>query len=110
MSTYAEFHRLVNMSPRSIRAWQRDARARCASQFATIRRLTQLAALKSKAKGSWTAADERYARKVLGFIKRHEAQERLHGCSSLRTIALRNWGRQTECPVPAVCSRPSRKR
>lgn len=110
MSTYAEFHRLVNMSPRSILAWQQDDRARCASQLATIRRLGQLARLKAKAKGAWTPADARYARKVLGFIKRHEAQERAHGCSYLRTVALRNWGRQTKCPLPATCVRPRRKR
>lgn len=74
MTVYSDFHRLVNMSPRTIRAWQKDERARCASQLATIGRLAQLAALKGKRRSAWTPADERYARKVIGFIRRHEAR------------------------------------
>ena len=46
------FHKLVNMTPKQILAWQKDPRAKCASFEATRRRLPHLAKLKAK-KAEW---------------------------------------------------------
>lgn len=112
MTIRTDFLRLVNMRPDAIRAWSRDPRARCYSQLATLHRLPKLAALRRRASHAGfqpTAAEERYMRKVVGFIKRHKAQVHTQGCTEGRAIALRNWG-HAACAVPATCKRARRKR
>lgn len=99
------FRRLVNMSPRDIRAWAKDPRAKCASFQQTRNRLPALAKLREKAPGSWTEADCKYARRVNSFNTRHLGQMKRFGCTLRETVALRNWGHMPKCPMPtAGCS------
>lgn len=93
MNLCARFKQSVNMSPASIRAWARNPRAREASFEATRRRLPRLAALKAKKCSSWTAADERLAKRVVSFNARMTGVVKQHGCSRKAVISLRNWGR-----------------
>lgn len=94
------FHRLVNMSPREIRSWARDPRAKCASFEQTRRRLPALARLKEKHRASWTEKDCQYARRVNSFNARHIGQMKRFGCTVRETVALRNWGHMPRCPMP----------
>jgi hypothetical protein len=93
------FHKLVNMSPREIRAWAKDERAKCASFPETRRRLPMLAALKEK-KGEWTETDCKYGQRVNSFNARHLGQMKRFGCTMRETVALRNWGHMPKCPMP----------
>lgn len=111
------FHKSVNMSPTEIRAWARDPRNRCASEAATVRRLTHpqrwkgftqpaLAELKARPLSKWDAAACRYAQRVVNFNTRHERQRatQANKCTVARVVALRNWGRKVACALPkAAC-------
>ncbi len=99
------FHRLVNMSPAEIRAWAKDPRAKCYSNDATRARLPALARLKAKPVEDWTAADCKYAARVVSFNARMTGALRRDGCTSGYTIALRNWGHKPKCAVPKTCRR-----
>lgn len=96
----AKFHRLVNMTPASIKAWAKDPRAKCASFEQTRRRLPALADLKAKARDKWTPIDCKYAQRVVSFNSRHLGQMRRFGCTVRETVALRNWGHMPKCPMP----------
>jgi len=105
------------MTPREIRKWARDKRARCASYPETLDRLTHpqfwrgrmnpaLADLKAKPVSAWTETDCAYAKNVVGFNKRHREQMKREGnvCKPGRTVALLNWGHNPKCPLPpATC-------
>lgn len=97
----SRFRELVNMSPASIRAWAKDPRSRCASFESTRRRLGSLAELKAKPGSSWTAADCKYAARVVSFNSRHLGQMARFGCTPRETVALRNWGHAAKCPLPS---------
>jgi len=97
-----KFRQLVNMSPKSIRSWARDPRARCASFEQTRKRLPALATLREKAPGSWTPADCQYARRVNSFNTRHLGQMKQFGCTLRQTVALLNWGHRPKCPMPPM--------
>jgi hypothetical protein len=101
-----EFNRLVNMTPRQIREWSKDPRAKCASFEQTRRRLPALAKLKEK-RGAWTESDCRYAKRVVSFNARHLGQMNRFGCTLRETVALRNWGHNPRCKLPKAC--PPRK-
>ena len=96
------FRKLVNMSPKEIRSWARDPRARCASFPSTRARLPALAALREKAPGGWTEKDCAYARRVNNFNTRHLGQMKRFGCTLRETVALRNWGHMPKCPMPPM--------
>lgn len=104
------FKKLVNMSPRAIRAWGRDRRARCASFESTRRRLPRLADLKAKPLAKWTAADCAFAARVVSFNSRMDGMRREHGCTTPINVALRNWGRVGPgCGEPPADCKPKRK-
>jgi hypothetical protein len=95
-----KFRKLVNMSPKSIRSWARDPRARCASFESTRQRLPALANLREKPVNRWTERDCQYARRVNSFNTRHLGQMRQFGCTLRQTVALLNWGHKPKCPMP----------
>jgi hypothetical protein len=95
-----KFRKLVNMSPKSIRSWARDPRARCASFESTRQRLPALANLREKPVNRWTEKDCTYARRVNSFNTRHLGQMRQFGCTLRQTVALLNWGHKPKCPMP----------
>lgn len=93
-----DFRRLVNMSPREIRAWASDSRAKEASFESTRRRLPALARLKAKPVSRWTSIDCNFAQRVVSFNKRMRGMLKQHGCTRKTLVALRNWGhRASEC-------------
>lgn len=107
------FHKSVNMTSAEIRTWAKDPRNKCASEAATVRRLTHpqrwkgfvqpaLAELKGRPLARWDAAACRYAKRVINFNTRHERQRatQANKCSPARVVALRNWGRKVACPLP----------
>lgn len=101
MSRCNRLKKSVNMSPDAIRAWAKDPRAKEASWSETRRRLPALARLKAKPCNQWTAADERFAGRVLSFNARMEGMVNVHGCTRKALISLRNWGRQvSKCAIP----------
>lgn len=96
-----KFHKSVNMSPASIRAWARDPRAKCASFASTRSRLPKLAKLKAKSRNSWTAADCAYANRVINFNSRMQGNVKAHGCKVRNVTSLLNWGRKAPgCAMP----------
>ncbi len=110
---FAKFHRLVNMSPREIRAWAKDPRANCGSFDETIERLTKpqfwaakgimqpsLAALKAKDQSKWTREDCLYAGRVINFNTRMQGNVNVYGCKVRNVTSLLNWGRKPKCPMP----------
>lgn len=99
-SRCAEFKRSVNMSSAAIRVWAKDPRAKLASFASTRQRLPALAKLKSKPCPQWTAADEKFAKRVLSFNARMSGVVRKFGCTKKAVISLRNWGRSTKCALP----------
>jgi hypothetical protein len=111
-----EFQRLTNMSAAEIRSWAKDDRAKCFSQKATRRRLTQpsiyrghrvpsLANLRKRAfTGAWSEEDCWYGNIVNGFNKRFLKMKQKHGCTDGIVVALRNWGHQ-----PKSCAVPTKK-
>jgi len=88
------FHKLVNMSPAEIRAWHKNPRNKIASFPETRRRLPSLAKLKGKPVSEWTAADCRFAKRVVSFNSRMDGMRKVHGCTDKIDVALRNWGRR----------------
>jgi hypothetical protein len=96
----------VNMSRKELEEWGEDPRHRFASTPTGLDSLRRLPLLLRKKR--WTEEDREFARKVLGFNRRHIQQvldaEVLHGGKggfgpevrksgwSKRAIALRNWG------------------
>lgn len=101
------FRQLVNMTPREIRSWASDPRAKCASFEATRKRLPALAALKAKPTHQWTSRDCAFASRVVAFNSRMDGMRKQHGCTTKINVALRNWGRAAPgCPrVPTSCAR-----
>lgn len=97
----AEFRRAVNMTPRQIRAWKANPESKRASFASTRARLPRLADLRATAPTKWTAADCRFAQRVVNFTRRFDGMIRKHGCTDKMTVAQRNWGRQ-----PPGCPRP----
>ena len=95
-----KFHRLANMSPKEIRAWARDPRAKCASFPSTRARLPALADLKAKNRDSWTEKDCTYARRVNSFNARMQGMIDKWGCKPRALLSLRNWGAMPKCPMP----------
>lgn len=92
------------MSPEAIRAWARDPRAKCYSNEATRARLPKLAALKAKPVEEWTAADCKYAARVVSFNARMRGALRRDGCTPGYAISLRNWGHAPRgCAPPRAC-------
>lgn len=115
------FHKSVNMTPAEIRAWAKDPRNKCASEAATVQRLTHpqrwkgftqpaLAELKGRALSRWDEDACRYAKRVINFNARHERQRAKQGnkCSVPRVVALRNWGRKVACPLPKTACKVRR--
>lgn len=98
------FKKSVNMTPREIRAWQKDHRAKCYSKPETRARLEKLATLKEKPGSAWTEADCTLAARVVSFNARMEGGQRRDGCTPGYAVSLRNWGRKTSCAVPKTCS------
>lgn len=90
------------MSPKSIRAWAKDPRAKCASFEQTRKRLPALASLREKPVARWTEADCKYARRVNSFNTRHLGQMKRFGCTLRQTVALLNWGHRPKCPMPPM--------
>lgn len=96
----AEFHALVNMTPRALEAWLQTDESHDAGWtrgggesvgHASGRRIIRIL---RKARGAYTAADLQHMRTVIGFIKRHTAQggpahDREH---SRWAASLKNWG------------------
>lgn len=103
-----KFHRLVNMSPRDILAWSKDPRAKCASYPETRARLPALARLKGKT-GEWSAADCKYAQRVVSFNSRHIGQMKRFGCTDRETVALMNWAHRPNCPMPSKTCKPRKR-
>lgn len=92
------------MSPEAIRAWARDPRAKCYSNAATRARLPKLAALRAKPVEKWTAADCKYAARVVSFNARMRGALHRDGCTPGYAISLRNWGHAPrECAPPRAC-------
>jgi hypothetical protein len=105
MTTQRDFHKLVNMSPKAIRAWAKDDRALCASFQETRDRLPALAKLKAKPRSRWTRADYAYAKRVVSFNARFLGMVKRHGCTTKMTVALMNWGHKPKgCTLPRTCS------
>jgi len=101
-----QFFKLVNMSPKAIRAWAKDGRSKCASFASTRARLPKLAALKSKPRSRWTAADFTYAARVVSFNSRMKGVVKKHGCTTRAVTSLLNWGHKAACPMPPkTCKR-----
>ncbi len=96
----------VTMTLAELEAWRSDPRHRLASTATGLQSLALLPALLKKPR--WTTSDKAFARKVLGFNRRHIQQvldaetlragkggfgtEVEHSGWSKRGIALRNWG------------------
>lgn len=95
----ADFRRWVNMTPREIRRWARDPRAKLASWEATRRRLPALADLRAKPVERWTARDCAFAQRVVSFNSRMTGALRRDGCTVGYAVSLRNWGH-----APPSCS------
>jgi hypothetical protein len=96
-----KFHKLVNMSPASIRKWAKDPRAKCASFASTRSRLPKLAKLKGKSRSAWTSADCAYAQRVNSFNARMQGMVKVHGCTKRAVTSLLNWGRKPPgCGLP----------
>lgn len=97
------FRQLVNMSPKAIRTWGKDPRARLASFTSTRRRLPRVAELKAKPVAKWTLADCKLAGRVVSFNTRMTGVVKKHGCTKKAVISLRNWGRAAPgCAVPKL--------
>jgi hypothetical protein len=96
------FRELVNMSPAEIRKWAKDPRSKCYSWEATRKRLPRLAKLVAKPDKDWTAADCKFAARVVNFNARMSGAARKNGCTPGYAISLRNWGRKM-CGVPKTC-------
>lgn len=97
----SKFHKSVNMSPNAIRKWAKDPRAKCASFESTRKRLPALAKLKAKSRDSWTAADCKYAQRVINFNTRMQGNVNTHGCRVRNVTSLLNWGRRPpRCKLP----------
>jgi hypothetical protein len=88
------FRQLVNMSPAAIRAWHKNPRSKKASWASTRRRLPALAKLKAKSVSKWTAADCKFAARVVSFNSRMDGMRKVHGCTEKIDVSLRNWGRR----------------
>jgi len=88
------FHRLVNMTPAEIRAWHKNPRSKKASFPETRARLPKLARLKAKPVSKWTAADCKFAKRVVSFNARMDGMRKKHGCTEKIDVSLRNWGRK----------------
>lgn len=96
-----KFRRLVNMSPSEIRSWAKDPASKKASLSATRKRLPALAKLKAKPTSKWTAADEKFAKRVVSFNSRMRGMLKEHGCTDKIVVSLMNWGhRPKSCAVP----------
>jgi hypothetical protein len=82
------------MSPAEIRKWHKNPRSKKASFASTRARLPQLAKLKAKPTSKWTAADCKFAKRVVAFNKRMDGMRKKHGCTEKIDVSLRNWGRR----------------
>lgn len=97
----------VNMEPVELRLWAKDSRHKLASTPTGWASLRRLPGFIEKPAALWNADDRAFAKKVLGFNRRHAKQvleafreDRLGGFGaevgqsgwSKRHIALRNWG------------------
>lgn len=95
------FRKLVNMSPSEIRSWAKDPVSKDASFESTRRRLPALAKLKAKPESRWTAKDEKFAKRVVGFNSRMRGMLKKHGCKHKIVVSLMNWGhRPPGCAIP----------
>lgn len=95
------FHESVNMSPGELRAWAKNPWHKLASTSTGLASLRRIPGLLEKRISDWTSEDYKFARKVLGFNKRHLTGKthNLFGKParagvpwSKRAIALKNWG------------------
>jgi len=101
------FHDSVNMSPGELRAWAKNPWHKLASTSTGLASLRRIPGLLERQISDWTAADYKFARKVLGFNKRHLTGKthNLFGKParagvpwSKRAIALKNWGHDPSKP------------
>ena len=96
-----EFRSAVNMSPAALRDWLRSAeswsvgwRGRDGSLAESVghasgRRILEIL---DKAPSELTADDYAHMRKVVGFVRRHRAQEPANPVTSRWRYSLMNWG------------------
>lgn len=96
-----DFHEAVNMTAPEITRWLKtpesrsvgfkgaDGKARESVGHVSGRRIV---AILGKNAGELTDADYRHMRKVVGYVKRHSAQEPANKVSSRWRYSLMNWG------------------
>ena len=95
---YADFHDSVNMAPAELEEWLVTPESLRVGQKkgggesigrASGRRIVQL--LRAK-RADLTDDDYRHMRKVVGYIRRHRAQEPANTVTSRWRYSLMNWG------------------
>ena len=98
-ATYRAFREAVNLSPGELEAWLATAESRAVGQkkggagesvgHASGRRIV---ALLRADRASLDDEDYRHMRKVVGFVRRHRAQEPANIVTSRWRYSLMNWG------------------
>jgi hypothetical protein len=97
-AVYRAFHEAVNMAPAELEAWLETAESRRVGfkrdggesvGHASGRRI--VAILRAR-KGSLSEDDYMHMRKVVGFVRRHRAQEPADMVASRWRYSLMNWG------------------
>jgi hypothetical protein len=95
---YADFHGAVNMAPPELEEWLATAESLKVGQkkpdgesigHASGRRIVQLLRTNNAA---LTEDDYRHMQKVVGYIRRHRAQEPANMVTSRWRYSLMNWG------------------
>jgi hypothetical protein len=95
---WREFAAAVNMAPSEIDDWLETDQSRAVGQkkdggesvgHASGRRIV---AIKRKRKADLTDEDYRHMRKVVGYVRRHKAQEPENIVTSRWRYSLMNWG------------------
>ena len=97
-AVYRAFHEAVNMAPAELEAWLQTPESRRVGfkrdggesvGHASGRRIVTI--LRSK-KGELSHDDYRHMRNVVGFVRRHRAQEPANMVTSRWRYSLMNWG------------------
>jgi hypothetical protein len=97
-ATTQDFHQIVNMSADELEAWLTTPQSHAVGQkkdggesvgHASGRRIVAILRANGKGLGD---DDWRHMRKVVGFVRRHRAQEPANMVTSRWRYALMNWG------------------
>ena len=96
--TYAQFHKLVNMTPAEIAHWLETDESKSTGQDSgdgeSIGHKSgkKIIDIRHKKKADLTDADYEHMHKVVSYISRHSAQQPKEVADSHWLYSLKNWG------------------